>query len=141
MLRLVRGETETSREPQPSLADLDRLITRTREAGLPVVLEIVGDHRALPAVVELSAFRIIQEGLTNVLKHADATCARVVLRYDPAELRIEVADDGPGMRTGQGSRRGLAGRRERVGLFGGVFDAGPHPEGGWRLSAGLPVAS
>jgi signal transduction histidine kinase len=139
LLGLIRGEAVSSREPQPSLADLDRLVAKMREAGLDVGLEIEGERRALPAALELSAFRIVQEGLTNTLKHAGPAHARVILRYGVEELQVEVADDGSGNGNGNGSRRGLAGVGERVAVFGGRLDAGPGPDGGWTLRAGFPL--
>jgi signal transduction histidine kinase len=139
LLALEHGKLEHLREPQPSLADLERLLAKTREAGLPVELEIEGERRELPAALELSAYRIIQEGLTNALKHAGAHQARAVLRYGRHDLELEVNDDGAGQANGRGSRRGLAGIGERVSVFGGHFEAGPRPEGGWRLRATLPL--
>ncbi|HEY8646027.1 MAG TPA: histidine kinase [Gaiellaceae bacterium] len=139
LLALEHGKPEHLLEPQPTLADLDRLLTKTREAGLPVELEIEGERRELPAALELSAYRIIQEGLTNALKHAGAHRARTVLRYRQHELELEVSDDGAGHANGRGSHRGLAGIGERVSVFGGHFDAGPRPDGGWTLRANLPL--
>jgi signal transduction histidine kinase len=141
LLALVGSEPEHSRQPQPTLADLERLLATTREAGLPVELEIAGHRRELAAPLELSAYRIVQEGLTNALKHAGATNARVTLRYYERELELEVSDDGAGAANGHGSRRGLAGIGERVAVFGGHFEAGPRPEGGWMLRASLPLPS
>jgi signal transduction histidine kinase len=139
LLGLIRGEAVASREPQPSLADLDRLVAKMREAGLNVDLEVEGDRRALPAALELSAFRIVQEGLTNALKHAGPAHACVRLRYGDHELEVEVADNGNGNGNGRGNRRGLAGIGERVAVFGGRLDAGPRPDGGWTLRAGFPL--
>jgi signal transduction histidine kinase len=140
LLGLIRGEAVAAREPQPSLADLEGLIARTREAGLAVELEVEGDRRALPAALELSAFRIVQEGLTNALKHARTAQARVILRYGERELEVEVRDDGTGSANGRGSRRGLAGIGERVAVFGGRLEAGPRPDGGWTLRAAFPLS-
>ena len=139
LLGLIRGEAVASREPQPSLADLDRLVAKMREAGLDVGLEIQGERRPLPAALELSAFRIVQEGLTNALKHAGPAHTCVRLRYGDDELEVEVADDGNGNGNGRGNRRGLAGIGERVAVFGGRLDAGPRPDGGWTLRAGFPL--
>lgn len=139
LLGLVRGEPETSREPQPSLAELDRLITKTRQAGLPVELEITGERRRLPAALELSAFRVVQEGLTNALKHSGPSPTRVALQYRDHDLEVVVTDDGIGSSAGPGARRGLAGLRERVAVFNGTLEAGPGPEGGWALRARFPV--
>jgi signal transduction histidine kinase len=140
LLGLVRGEPEASREPQPSLADLDRLISRTRDAGLAVDLQVEGDRRNLPTALELSVFRVVQEGLTNALKHAHPSEARVRLCYGKDELEVEIFNDGLVPANGHGSRRGLAGLRERVSIFGGELEAGPDPSGGWKLRAVFPVA-
>lgn len=139
LLSLARSEAQPSRQPQPSLADLDQLLGRTREAGLSVELEVEGEPCELPAPLELSAYRIVQEGLTNALKHAANATARVIIRYGPQQLEVEVLDDGTGSANGSGSRRGLAGIGERVAVFGGRFEAGPRPEGGWQVRATLPL--
>ena len=139
LLGVIRGEAVASREPQPSLADLDQLVGKMGEAGLDVGLRIEGERRQLSPALELSAFRIVQEGLTNALRHAGPGQTRVLLRYGDHELEIEVADDGSGNRNGHGSGRGLAGISERVALFGGRLDAGPRPDGGWTLRAGFPL--
>jgi signal transduction histidine kinase len=110
-----------------------------REAGLTVELAIEGESRALPAALELSAFRVVQEGLTNALKHAREAHVRALLRYGRDELQVNVADDGAGGGNGAGSRRGLAGIRERVEVFGGRLEAGPRPGGGWTLEASFPL--
>jgi signal transduction histidine kinase len=140
LLGLVRGEPEASREPQPSLADLDKLITRTRDAGLPVEVEIEGDRRDLPAPIDLSAFRVVQEGLANVVKHSSPTRALVVLRYKEDALEVEVVNDGIRAENGRGGRRGLAGLRERLEVFHGELEAGPDDHGRWLLRARFPVA-
>lgn len=139
LLGVIRGEAVASREPQPSLADVGKLVTKMGEAGLHVGMEIEGERRRLSPALELSAYRIVQEGLTNALKHAGGAHARVVLRYSDEELEVEVADDGKGNGNGNGSRRGLAGIGERVAVFGGRLDAGPRPDGGWTLRAGFPL--
>ena len=143
LLGVIRGEVVASREPQPSLADVGRLVTKMGEAGLDVGMEIEGERRRLSPALELSAYRIVQEALTNALKHAGGAHARVVLRYSDEELEIEVADDGGAGRNGNGngngSRRGLAGIGERVAVFGGRLDAGPRADGGWSLRAGFPL--
>jgi signal transduction histidine kinase len=139
LLAVAHGEVESSREPQPSLADLERLTETMRRAGLSVDVEVEGVERALPAAVELSAYRIVQEGLTNVLKHAGHASAKVVVRYTERELEIEISDDGTGGPAGPGGRRGLAGVSERVAVFGGRFDAGPAAGRGWTMRAALPL--
>ena len=137
---LLDAGPRSSREPQPSLAELDGLISRMREAGLSAELVIEGERRALPAALELSAFRVVQEGLTNALKHAGPADVRALLCYGEDRLEVEVADDGTVAGNGVGSRRGLAGIRERVEIFGGRLDAGPRPGGGWTLHASFPLA-
>jgi signal transduction histidine kinase len=112
-----------------------------RAAGLPVTFEVAGDGRALPAGAQLTVFRLVQEALTNTLKHAGATRARVNLRYWPGELEVEVIDDGPGAGTsarGPGGL-GLIGMRERAALHGGRLTAGPAPGGGFAVRVKLPT--
>lgn len=138
LLALARGEVDASREPQPALADLEELVRRTRGAGLDVELRVKGEVRPLPAALELSAYRVIQEGLTNALKHARTARALVVVCYAEQELEVEVRDNGSAPQ-GAGARRGLAGISERVALFGGRFEAGPQRSRGWRLRAVFPV--
>jgi signal transduction histidine kinase len=125
------------------VANLEVLLDRIRSAGLPVELAIEGEPRALPAAVDLSAYRIVQEALTNALKHAGRGSARVRLRYDPLALDIEVRDDGSGQgaQALSGSGRGLVGMRERVSLLGGTFEAGPQASGGFSVRAELPLAT
>jgi signal transduction histidine kinase len=138
LLGLVRGDAEASREPQPTLADIAVLVATTRATGLAVDLTIDGDRRALPAALELSAYRIVQEGLTNALKHAGPVPTHVIVSYRTDELAIEVTDEGGSTGDGLGSGRGLAGIRERVTVFGGRLQAGPRPSGGWTLRAAFP---
>lgn len=139
LLGLIRDEQQPSLEPQPSLSDVEGLVSKARETGLAVEVSIEGDRRPLPPALELSAFRIVQEGLTNVLKHADAGRARVVVCYRDRQLEVEVADDGIGSGDGRGGGYGLAGLRERVAVFGGRLEAGRQGDGGWTLRAILPV--
>lgn len=127
-----------SLEPQPGLDQLSRLI---EHAGLPVRLEVEGRPVLLPPGVDLAAYRLVQESLTNVRKHAEATSANVVLRYAERHLDIEIVDDGrrrdrPGSSDGAG--HGIVGMRERVLLYGGTFDAAPMPAGGFSVRARLP---
>ena len=105
--------------PQPGLDGLDSLLDEVGRAGLPVRLHLDGDRIPVPRAIDLSAYRIIQEGLTNALKHAHARQADVTLRYDPGELRIEVRDDGRGSGSTDGLGHGLVGIRERVKIYGG----------------------
>jgi signal transduction histidine kinase len=125
--------------PQPSLHDLDALTEKVRRAGLPVRLHVEGDAFPLPRGIDLSAYRIVQEGLTNALKHASASHADVTVRYRPEGLQIDVRDNGVGTTTSDGLGHGLIGIRERVKIYGGKVTAGPVPTGGFILSARLPV--
>ncbi len=124
--------------PQPGVGSLDSLLEEVGRAGLPADLRVEGEPAPLPPAVELSAYRIVQEGLTNALKHAHASHADVTLRFAPDELEIEVRDDGTG-NGGGGGGYGLVGIRERVKIYGGEMTAGPAPGGGFVLNARLPV--
>ena len=145
---LRAGSPEDARSPLPSLDRLEELLAQVREAGLPVELLVEGEARTLPAGVDLSAYRIVQEALTNSLKHAGRATSRVRLRYGPRDLAITVADDGagapaaaptPGGHGRSEGGHGLLGMRERVALFGGRLEAGAGPDGGYVVSAWLPV--
>jgi signal transduction histidine kinase len=125
--------------PQPGLDALDTLVEDVIHAGLPVQLHVDGEPYALPRAIDLSAYRIVQEGLTNALKHAHASHADVTVRYRPDELELEVADDGKGPPTSNGHGHGLVGIRERAKIYGGEMSAGAAPAGGFILSARLPV--
>jgi signal transduction histidine kinase len=125
--------------PQPGIDALDSLLEDVAGAGVPVRLHVVGEPFPLPRAIDLSAYRIVQEGLTNVLKHAHASNADVTLRYRPDELELEVADDGEGSATTNGHGHGLVGIRERVNIYGGEMNAGAAPAGGFILTARLPV--
>jgi signal transduction histidine kinase len=138
---LRRPEEAPALAPQPSLEHLDRLVDQAREAGLPVDLRIEGDAVELPAGVDLTAYRLVQEGLTNALKHARATRAEVLVNYGDGQIEVVVSDDGKGIGNGDGGGHGLVGMRERVTVYGGELDAGPQPGGGYRLRAKLPLAS
>jgi signal transduction histidine kinase len=125
--------------PQPGLDRLDGLLKEFGRAGLPVRLSIAGQAFPLPGGVDISAYRIVQEGLTNVLKHAQATEAEVALDYAPDQLTIEVRDNGQGAGPGNGSGHGLVGIRERVRLYDGEMTAGTHAGGGFCLRARLSL--
>jgi signal transduction histidine kinase len=125
--------------PQPGLDALDSLVEDVIHAGLPVRLHVDGEPYALPRAIDLSAYRIVQEGLTNALKHAEASHADVTVRYRPDELELEVADDGKGPATTNGHGHGLVGIRERANVYGGEMSAGAAAAGGFLLSARLPV--
>ena len=125
--------------PQPGLDGLNSLLADVGRAGLPVELHLEGEPYPLPRGVDLSAYRIVQEGLTNVLKHAQASDAGVIVRYRPDEVEIEVRDNGNGNVTSDGLGHGLVGIRERVKIYGGEMSAHPEPEGGFVLSTRLPI--
>ena len=125
--------------PQPGLNSLESLLEEVGRAGLPVELHVEGERLPLPRAIDLSAYRIVQEGLTNALKHAHARRADVTLGYARDELRIEVRDDGRGTSGGDGRGHGLVGVRERVKIYGGDMTATAAPEGGFVLSARLPI--
>lgn len=124
--------------PQPGLDQLDRLVAETEAAGLSVELVVEGEPTPLPPGVDLAAFRIVQEGLTNARKHAGPARVTLGLRYGEGELEITVADDGRGTSKVDGHGHGLIGMRERVMLYGGELEAGPGPSGGFRVRARLP---
>jgi signal transduction histidine kinase len=125
--------------PQPGLDGLDSLLEEIGRAGLPVELHVDGEPFPLPRGIDLSAYRIVQEGLTNTLKHARATDADVTVRYRPDELEIEVRDNGEGTSTSDGLGHGLVGVRERVRIYGGEMTAGTATGGGFVLSTRLPL--
>jgi signal transduction histidine kinase len=146
---LRSAETDTTpaqREPAPCLADLEQLVAQIGEAGVPVHLHIEGKPRRLPPGVDLSAYRIVQEALTNVVRHAVPATAELTLRYLPAEIAIEVTDNGrssrqapSGGQSTNGSGHGLIGMRERVALYGGKLQAEPTPTG-FHVLARIPTA-
>ena len=132
------GENEAALAPQPSLQSLGLLLEQAREGGLEVELEIEGEPRALSPGVDLSAYRIVQEALTNTRKHAGPARARVVIRYLPEELELEVTDDGCGPLRRAGGGQGLIGMRERAALLGGVLEAGSRNGRGFAVRVRLP---
>ncbi|GII32390.1 two-component sensor histidine kinase [Planotetraspora mira] len=152
LLSVLREETdgpEPALVPQPGVAELPDLVEQVRQAGLPATLDIEGEPVPLYAGVDLSAYRIVQEALTNAVKHAGKVPVRVHLRYSGQELRIEVRDDGHAAGAARAGRddggpnggNGLIGMRERAHLFGGELTAGPDPEGGFTVRARLPLES
>ena len=142
LLGLLReSEEQLALAPQPSLVRIDDLVEQVRDAGLPVELAIEGEPTELPPGVDLSAYRIVQEALTNALKHAGPATARVTLRYGEDSLELEIADDGFGFAAGNGGGHGLVGIKERVAMLGGEVEAGGRPTGGYTVRARLPFAS
>ncbi|MRX44583.1 sensor histidine kinase [Agromyces kandeliae] len=144
LVGVLRTDEAADREPAPGLGDLDRLAERVTAAGLPVSVSVTGEARELPAALDVTAYRLVQEGLTNALRHAGgASAARVDVEYGDAALRLRVIDDGAGpdmevTRSNAGGS-GLAGLRERVALYGGSLLARPHDGGGFELLAELPL--
>jgi signal transduction histidine kinase len=141
LLGVLRGgDEEAPLAPALSLGAIDGLVADVRQTGLAVDCRVEGEPHPLPPGLEVSAYRIIQEALTNTIRHAEATAADVVIRYDTGELELRVTDNGrcgPDPTSGQG--HGLIGMRERAGLFGGSVTAGSRPDGGWSVHARLPV--
>jgi signal transduction histidine kinase len=139
------GEPAGSLVPAPGLADLAPLVAQVRDAGLSVWVHVEGERGQVPPGVDLSAYRIIQEALTNIIKHAECSTANVTVRYAPGSVTLEITDDGhctprsdtPAAAFSTG--HGIIGMRERIAVFGGEFAAGPRPEGGFRVFARLPI--
>ena len=132
-------DDEAELGPQPGLDGLDSLLAEVGRAGLPVELHVDGEPVPLPRGIDLSAYRIVQEGLTNALKHSRATAADVTLRYQPSALQLEIRDDGIGSTTTDGLGHGLVGIRERVKIYGGEMSSGTANGGGFVLSTHFPL--
>jgi signal transduction histidine kinase len=137
LLGAVRADD--GKVPQPGLGSLPALLDQVRAAGLDVDFRTQGEHRQVPLGIDLSAYRIVQEALTNTLKHAAASHAQVVLRYSDEELAVDVIDDGRGTTQNGDAGHGLIGMRERVALYDGDLIAGPRAEGGYAVSARFPL--
>jgi len=144
MRRLLEllDEQAASLAPQPGLTDVERLVADARGVGVDVELEVTGDPVEVPVGLQLAAYRVVQEALTNVIKHARPCRGHVFLTYGETELEVEVLDDGDGtvVPTRRSDGRGLAGMRERVALYDGVLEVGPRVDGGFRVAARFPVA-
>jgi signal transduction histidine kinase len=141
LLGILRSDmTQAELEPQPGMAGLDTLVERTRLAGLPVELGIEGDPVKLAPGLDLAAYRVVQEALTNALKYAGPASAWVTVRYLRDAVELEISNDGktPERQNGAGGH-GLAGMRERVSMYGGTVEAGPHPVRGFLVRARLPL--
>jgi len=140
----VLGDGQHLRQlaPQPGIEDLDELVSRTRNAGLPASISVVGEPIAVPPGLSLCAYRVVQEALTNAIKHAGAARAEVSVRWGPNALELEVLDDGSGAGDGDAASggHGLVGMRERAALHGGSVEAGPGPAGGFVVRARIPLA-
>lgn len=140
LLGMLRTDGEQiALAPQPSLRFIDELVARMTAAGMPVDVSVEGDPVELPTGIDLSAYRIVQEALTNTLKHAGPATARLVIRYGTDSLELEVSDTGSGTAARDAKGHGLVGMRERVALLGGKLEAGPADTGGFRVQARLPL--
>jgi len=140
LLGALRREGEdVELAPQPGFDRLDSLVDEVGRTGLDVQLRVEGERVPLPPAIDLSAYRIVQEGLTNVRKHAQASHAEVIVRFEAGQLQIDIRDDGIGTSTGDGLGHGLVGVRERIRIYGGEMAAGPTAEGGFLLSTRLPI--
>jgi signal transduction histidine kinase len=141
LLGLLReGGATPEYAPQPSLRALDSLVAKVRESGLPVEVRVDGKPRDLPAGVDLSAYRVVQEALTNAIKHGKPSRAWIDVRWLDDAVELEVANDGDGRGTGDGTGRGLVGMRERVAVVGGELESGPREGGGYLVRARLPLS-
>jgi signal transduction histidine kinase len=145
MLGVLRlgAAAQPERSPQPGIADISQLVETARAAGLRVRLEHAGDARTLPPGIDLSVYRIVQEALTNVLRHAGPAHCTVTVRFTSDRLEVSITDDGKGSAAGSsgpGTGHGLVGMRERVALFGGNLFAGSVPDGGYAVRATFPLA-
>jgi signal transduction histidine kinase len=140
---LRTGDAPRSRQPQPGVAQIDGLLYQVRATGLSAVLTVTGTLAAMPPGAELTVYRIVQEALTNTLKHAaDPTRVSVAIAHRPNSVTVDVHDDGacrPGRPEAGTAGHGLTGMRERVAVYGGTVSAGPDPAGGWRIHAHLPM--
>jgi signal transduction histidine kinase len=143
MVGILRSDDKQGLGPQPALSDLPALVARAVEAGLAVELVVVGEPRALSPGLEVSAYRVVQEGLTNVRKHCSVARAVVTVRYEPERLVVEIVDDGPPVErvAQEGRGHGLIGIGERIQFFGGEMSVGPRPNGGFGLTASFPAAA
>ena len=147
MLDVLRDDSSASRSPQPGLGRLDRLVEETRQTGLRVDLHIEGEPVALPAGLDLAAYRIVQESLTNARKHGGPllSVVTVTLSYAATELSLRIVDDGSPAATGSAAEvpwttgHGLVGMRERASAYGGSLEAGPRSDGGFKVHAVLPI--
>jgi signal transduction histidine kinase len=144
LLGVLRGEDGSrAHVPAPGLGELPTLIEQVRATGLPVQVVVDGNPSDVPLGVDVSAYRVVQESLTNVIKHAGPASAIVNVRYQPGEIVVEVSDDGCGAAIAprENGGHGLIGMRERVAVWGGTLDAGPLAGGGYRVLAHLPYGA
>ncbi|MEW2522582.1 sensor histidine kinase [Actinacidiphila alni] len=141
VLSTLRAPGEAPRSPAPGLDRLPELVEQAASAGLKAEVSVEGEAVALPPGVDLAAFRIVQEALTNIVRHSGSRAARIRIAYPPGRVEVRVDDDGPAVAGGEtGGGNGLVGMRERTAALGGGLDAGPRPDGGFRVHATLPLA-
>ncbi len=142
LLGVLRKQSDAPLAPQPGLSQLDGLLKPARDAGLEATVKVVGERRDLPAALDLSAYRIVQEAITNVLKHANASRVEVILAFQPDALALTISDNGSGATAAVGAStgHGLIGMRERIELFGGELGTGSSSLGGFTVRARLPIA-
>jgi signal transduction histidine kinase len=140
LLGMLGNGEDAVRTPQPTLAEVGTLVRRSQEAGQPVELTVLGEPRSLPPGVDLAAYRVVQEGLTNALRHANGSATQITVRWAPDAIELAVADRGPGgAGAGIGGGHGLIGMRERVRLYGGELWTGPRTGGGFEIRARIPL--
>jgi signal transduction histidine kinase len=143
LLEVLRagGAVAVTPEPAPGLDNVGALVARAAEAGIAVRVDMTGERPRLSAGVDLAAYRVVQEAVTNVIKHAEVGECVVGVAYEPAQVRVTVTDDGTGRAGGEPTGHGLAGMRERVSAYGGRFDAGPRRDRGFEVSATFPTSA
>jgi signal transduction histidine kinase len=139
LLGLLDEDVDASLAPQPGLGELEHLVAETQAAGVEVRFAVCGERLELPAGLELAVYRVAQEALTNVIKHAQPASAHLRLSYEPHDVVIEITDDGRQPVSSSNSARGIAGMRERVALYGGELTVGPRPAGGFEVRARFPI--
>jgi signal transduction histidine kinase len=127
--------------PQPGLDQIEPLVSRIRATGVPIAYRVLGEPRTLPPGLDLTAYRVVQEALTNTVKHASGASVQILVDYEPTRLSLDIADPGglPGQSAASGNGRGLIGLRERVAVHGGTVRAGPSPRGGYRVQVEIPL--
>lgn len=141
LLTVLRDDDELALEPLPGMDQLDVLVSAAREASIDVSVQIEGRPEPLPPGIDLTAFRIVQEALTNTIKHAGPASAQVTVRYRSDALELEIVDDGDGNGNGDGTGHGLIGMRERTALYGGQVQAAAREDGGYAVRVRLPIAA
>jgi signal transduction histidine kinase len=141
LLGVLRKSPGAPLAPQPKLDEAEALLKPARDAGLEATLKVTGEKRPLPAAVDLSGYRIIQEAVTNVLKHANASRVEVIVDHQPDALVVTISDNGTGGKSSESTGHGLIGMRERVDLFGGEMTTGSSSLGGFVVRAKLPIKS